>query len=122
MNCKFAEQEKQLESFNVLKKTCKEREAKIVELRQMNTDMIVVDKKNQDRIKYLGRQLVSFTSLNDGLRSDINIKSKQIEKLKKETSSLKTKNKNITNEFEEKLRKIFNNIMDNKIGEKTSLK
>lgn len=119
-----AEQQDKSESINALKKLIEEKETE----RQMY-DKIVVDKKYQDRIQFLDRkkneserQLVQFRKLNDEQQSEIAIKSKQIEKLKKETSSLKTKNKNITNEFEEKLRKIFNNLMENQIGETTSLK
>ena len=121
------------ESFNDIVTELNEMKRIVAEqqdlIHRYNTDMVVVDKKYQDRIQFLDRkkneserQLVQFRNLNDEQQSELAIKSKQIEKLKRETSSLKTKNKNITNEFEEKLRKIFNNLMENQIGEKTSLK
>ena len=131
MNCKCAEQEEQMKSFHVLKKSCEEKEAKIVELTKMYTDRIESsDKEYQERISYLSRMLGRknseleeeeriMKSNNDELKSELDIKSKQIEKSKKEISTLKgtiTKNKKTINEYEDKLEKIFNKINDKQNG------
>ena len=136
MNCKFGEQEKKLEianleSLDFLKKSCEEKEAKIVELTKMYTDRIESsDKEYQERISYLSRMLGRknseleeeeriMKSNNDDLKSELDIKSKQIEKSKKEISTLKgtvTKNKKTINEYEDKLEKIFSKINDKQNG------
>ena len=129
LNRKCAEQEEQLESTNLLKKSCEEKQAKIVELTKMYTDKIESsDKSYQERITYLSRMLGGkmsdeeekiMKSNNAKLKSELDIKSKQIEKSKKEISSLKgtiTKNENKTKEFEEKLEKILNEINDKQNG------
>ena len=131
MNRKCAEQEEQLESTNLLKTSCEEKEAKIVELTKMYTDKIEsIDKNYQERISYLSQMLGGksdeekiMKSKNAQLKSELDKKSKHIEKSKKEISSLKgiiTKNENKTKEFEEKLEKIFNKINDKQNGKKNS--
>ena len=131
MNRKCAEQEEQLESTNRLKASCGEKEAKIVELTKMYTDKIEsIDKNYQERISYLSQMLGGksdeekiMKSKNAQLKSELDKKSKHIEKSKKEISSLKgiiTKNENKTKEFEEKLEKIFNKINDKQNGKKNS--
>ena len=107
MKSKFAEKQNQFDSINALKNFCEEKETKIVEIGKMYTDYIVANRSNAE------------------LKSEIDIKSVQIEESKKEISSLKgtiTKNKNKTDEVEEKLRKIFNNIMAYQIGKKSVFK
>lgn len=131
MNRKCAEQEEQLESTNRLKASCGEKEAKIVELTKMYTDKIEsIDKNYQERISYLSQMLGGksdeekiMKSKNAQLKSELDKKSKHIEKSIKEISSLKgiiTKNENKTKEFEEKLEKIFNKINDKQNGKKNS--
>ena len=136
MKRKVAEQQDQFDSINNLIRFCEEKETKIVEMRKMCADRTVVDKQYQDRIQFLGRkkneletQLFHIESDNNELKSERDIKSEQIEKSNNEISSLKgtiAKNKKITSDIEEKLRKIFNSIMDypiiNRIGKKTTLK
>ena len=136
MKRKVAEQQDQFNSINDLIRFCEEKETKIVEIRKMYADTKVVEKQYQDRIQFLVRkkneletQLFQIESDNYELKSERDIKSEQIEKSNNEISSLKgtiAKNKKITSDIEEKLRKIFNSIMDypiiNRIGKKTTLK
>ena len=129
MNRKCAEQEEQLESTNRLKASCEEKEAKIVELTKMYTDKIESSDKNyQERICHLSLKLAGKMSdeeerimknNNAKLKSELDTKLKQIEKSKKEISSLKgiiTKNENKSKEFGGKLEKIFYKINDYQKG------
>ena len=131
-------QTKLVESKNALKKSCEEKEAKIVIVTEIYEEIKSSNQKYQNKIRDLeanrermkstwteGEKLrLELDAKCDELRNDLDAKSTEFEKSKKEISSLKgiiTKNKNKTNEFEKKLDNIFNQISDKQTGEKSFL-
>ena len=142
MNRKCSEQQehqtKLVESKNALKKSCEEKEAKIVIVTEIYEEIKSSNQKYQNKIRDLeanrermkstwteGEKLrLELDAKCDELRNDLDAKSTEFEKSKKEISSLKgiiTKNKNKTNEFEKNLDNIFNQISDKQTGEKSFL-